>query len=220
LTEKEGKRSGRPTRGFVAGWRRRAATGEPRSPRRDAASLLPPDWRELRYLAFDVETTGLDPKSCRVIELAAFVFDLGHPREPLGSMDRLVNPGVPIPEAARAVHGISDGDVAAAPLFSEIAAEFEALAEGTILVAHNASFDLGFISMEFAKTGRPAPVNRVLDSLRLARAAFPGLPSYSLPRLAASLGIVPARSHRALDDALACAEVFAAAVARLTDGAI
>ena len=217
MSEIEGRRSGRPNRGFEAGRRRRpgSGTGEPLPPRRGAAALLPPGWREGRFLALDVETTGLDPKSCRVIEIAAVLFDLGHPREPIMSMDRLVNPGISIPESARAVHGITDRDVADAPDFAEIAAELEALAVGAFLIAHNASFDLGFISMELAKASRPPLANRILDSLGFARAAFPGLPSYSLPRLAASLGIPTSRSHRALDDAIACAEVFALSVARI-----
>ncbi|HUX38743.1 MAG TPA: 3'-5' exonuclease [Rectinemataceae bacterium] len=181
----------------------------------EAARLLSDDWEGRSYLALDVETTGLDLRRCRIVEIGAILFT---PREGgFGgrSIDRLVDPGMPMPREVIAIHGITDEDVRGAPSFGQIADDFLALTEGAILVAHNAAFDLGFIQSELAASGRPPLANLVLDSLVLARAAFKGLPSYSLPRLAASLHIATRRSHRALDDAIVAAKVFVEAGRRL-----
>lgn len=185
----------------------------------EAARLLSDDWESRSYLALDVETTGLDVRRCRIVELGAILFS---PREgdfEGRSIERLVNPGMPMPREVIAIHGIADEDVRGAPSFADIADDFLALARGAILVAHNAPFDLGFIQSELAGSGRPALDNPVLDSLVLARAAFKGLPSFSLPRLAASLHIATRRSHRALDDAIVAAKVFVEAGRRLRPGA-
>ena len=185
----------------------------------EAARLLSDDWESRSYLALDVETTGLDVRRCRIVELGAILFS---PREgdfEGRSIERLVNPGMPMPREVIAIHGITDEDVRGAPSFADIADDFLALARGAILVAHNAPFDLGFIQSELAGSGRPALDNPVLDSLVLARAAFKGLPSFSLPRLAASLHIATRRSHRALDDAIVAAKVFVEAGRRLRPGA-
>lgn len=185
----------------------------------EAAALFPADWEGRSFLAFDVETTGLDSKTCRVVEIGAVLFVPETNAFDGPSMERLVNPGMPIPAAVIAIHGIGDEDVRAAPVFSAIARDFAALAEGAIFVAHNAPFDLGFIRGEFARAGLLPPTNPAMDSLVLARAAFPGLSSYSLPRLLPSLGIRSQRSHRALDDAIAAARVFVEAGRRLTGSA-
>jgi len=182
----------------------------------EAASLFPADWERRSYLAFDVETTGLDSKTCRVVEIGAVLFVPESEVFDGPSMERLINPGMPIPPAVIAIHGIGDADVRSAPSFSAVARDFAALAEGAIFVAHNAPFDLGFIRGEFARAGLLPPTNPAMDSLVLARAAFPGLSSYSLPRLLPSLGIRSERSHRALDDAIAAARVFVEAGRRLT----
>lgn len=210
LSERRG-RSGQGA-GRAAG----EASPRPRRPsREELLELLPADWRERSYLALDVETTGLDPRRCRVIELGAlrFVPAEGHYGGP--RLERLVDPGMPIPAATTAIHGITDAEVAGAPPFAALAAELGELARGAIIIAHNAPFDLRFIGAELERACLPGLVNPAFDSLLFAREAFPGLPSYSLPRLAASLGIAISRSHRALDDALVAARVFVEAAGRL-----
>lgn len=199
---------------------RGAGGGRPRPSRAALAALLPPDWVKRAYLAIDVETTGLDAKTCRVVEIGALLFVPAEGSYDGRKLESLVNPGVRIPAAVTAIHGIGDADVKAAPSFAGIAEELARLAEGAVIVAHNAPFDIGFIQGELARAGRPPLRNAVLDSLVMARAAFPGLPSYSLPRLVTSLSIKTSRSHRALDDARAAAEVFVRAAQLIGGGTL
>jgi DNA polymerase III subunit epsilon len=180
------------------------------SVRQALAAMLPPDWRLASYLALDFETTGLDPARERVVEIGALRFIPGHSatQREAGAMACLVNPGMRMPREVIAIHGITDADVSAAPAFREVAPALTALAAGAYIVAHNAPFDLSFLRAELAKAGLPAPVNPVLDTRLLARAAFPGLSSYRLVDLAARFGIDTGRSHRALDDARTCMELL------------
>jgi DNA polymerase III subunit epsilon len=163
------------------------------------------------YLALDFETTGLYPAMHRVIEIGAVRFRLDADRRAAveGRLACLVDPGVPVPEDARAVHGISDADLAGAPAFGEIAAGLLAFAGGSIIVAHNASFDLSFLDAELARLGRGRPEAESADTVGLARRAFPGRRSYRLGAIAAELGIEAGAAHRALDDAATCMALFA-----------
>ena len=176
-----------------------------------AARVFEPGWEEGLYLALDVETTGLDHRHCRVVELGALLFRPSRPLEEARRLESLVNPGIPIPSFVSSIHGITDGDVAGAPGFGELAGALLELAAGATVIAHNVKFDLGFIGMELGRLGLPLLANPSLDTLPLARKAWPGLPSYSLPRLVAALGIQGGRGHRALDDARSCAALFVAA---------
>jgi DNA polymerase-3 subunit epsilon len=162
---------------------------------------FPADWRDRAFLALDFETTGLDPRVERVVEIGAV---LSRGERQVGAFASLVKPGIHIPRVVVDIHGIRDEDVETSPIFADLAPLLEALARGATIVAHNAPFDLAFLRMELARAGLPAPANEVLDTRNLARAAFPGLPSYKLGSLAAHFGIPPGRSHRALDDAHSC----------------
>jgi DNA polymerase III epsilon subunit family exonuclease len=177
---------------------------------------LPEGWAERLYLAIDVETTGLDAISCRVVEIGAHRFVPADPDSEKGTLESLVNPGIPIPAIVSSIHGIHDADVADSPSFAELASKFLELAEGAIIVAHNAPFDMSFIMMELTAAGLPALQNTVIDTLALSRRAFPGLPSYSLGRLASALGIAPARLHRALDDARTSEAIYIASARRIS----
>jgi DNA polymerase III epsilon subunit family exonuclease len=172
--------------------------------------MLPPDWRQAAYLALDFETTGLDPSRERVVEIGAIRFVPGAEGRNAegGALASLVNPGIRMPREVIAIHGITDADVADSPSFAEVAPALSALAAGAYIVAHNAPFDLSFLRAELARAGLAAPVNPVLDTRLLARAAFPGLSSYRLVDLAARFGIDTGRSHRALDDARTCMELL------------
>lgn len=135
-----------------------------------------------------------------------------------GSLSLLVNPGKPIPPATTAIHGIRDEDVEGEPSFAALAPALAELARGAVIIAHNAPFDLSFLRAELSRAGLPPAANEVLDTRIVAKAAFPGLPSYRLVDLAARLGIGHERAHRALDDARACAELFLASALRLDGG--
>jgi DNA polymerase III epsilon subunit family exonuclease len=169
------------------------------------------------YLALDFETTGLYPAIHRVIEVGALRFRLGADGRPVeeAQLACLVDPGVPMPEDARAVHGISAADLRGAPGFEAVAACLLAMAEGAIIVAHNAQFDLSFLEAELARLGLPRPALEAADTVALARRAFPGRLSYRLGAIAGELGIVQGSAHRALDDARTCMSLFARCAARL-----
>jgi DNA polymerase III epsilon subunit family exonuclease len=138
-------------------------------------------WHELGpFTVFDVETTGMSPVYDRIVELAAVRVDCD------GTITRyqsLVNPGRSIPARASNVHRITDNMVAAAPRFKDVGFQFMDLAKDSILVAHNARFDLGFLQESLARSGMQLWRGKTMDSLRLIKQAYSGLPSYSLQNL-------------------------------------
>ncbi len=171
----------------------------------------------MRLLALDFETTGLDPVGGRVVEIGALLFELPPEGAPIeeASLACLVDPGMPIPPQATAIHGIRDEDVAGAPSFRAAAPALLALAEGATIVAHNARFDLSFLDAELGRCGLVRPPAPYEDTVLLCRRAFPGLASYRLGALASALGIDPGSAHRALDDARTCMLLYAACARRL-----
>lgn len=159
----------------------------------------------MRYAVIDVETTGFSPISDRVVEAACVLVQDGAIASTWSS---LVNPERPIPEYASRVHGITDADVAGAPPFERVQRELYALCQGATVVAHNASFDLGFLPLL-----APLPS---LCTLQLARRRFPNAPNHKNQTLRAYLRIdellrsCPGelQPHRALGDALVTAGIL------------
>lgn len=162
-----------------------------------------------RSVLFDTETTGLDPLTGdRLIEVAALelIRDL-----PTGIVfHRLVDPDRDIHPDATRVHGLTRADLQGKPRFADIVDELLAFIGGDPLVAHNATFDFGFLNAEFARLGRPSlcPTRKV-DTLEMARLRFPGLPN-SLDALCRRFGIDLSErtSHNALLDCRLLAEVY------------
>jgi len=176
-------------------------------------------WERRLYVALDVETTGLDPISGRVVEIALvqFLFD---PEGALLDERRfasLVNPNQPIPQQASRIHGITDADVANEPVFGELATRVASLCEGRVLVGHNIQFDIGFIEQEFARGGHILNLREAADTYGLAKLAFPSMLSYNLGKLAFALGLDSGAQHRALGDTLTSMRLFAAAMRALTE---
>jgi DNA polymerase-3 subunit epsilon len=162
-----------------------------------------------RSVLFDTETTGLDPaKGDRVIEVAALelVNDLPTGRH----FHALLQPDRDIPEDAIRVHGITPDRLVGKPRFPEIADALLGFFADGKLVAHNAPFDFAFVSAELRRAGRP-PLDgaRMVDTLALAKARFPGLPN-SLDALCRRFGIDLSErtSHNALLDCRLLAEVY------------
>ena len=162
-----------------------------------------------RSILFDTETTGLDPLTGdRVIEIAALelVRDL-----PTGlHFHRLLDPERDIDPDATRVHGLTRADLHGKPRFAEIVDELLGFIGDDPLVAHNASFDFGFLNAELARAGRPAlRLARKVDTLELARTRFPGLPN-SLDALCRRFGIDLSErtSHNALLDCRLLADVY------------
>ena len=187
--------------------------GTPRLPPPEGAPAgcpLPCDWDSRAFAALDVETTGLESYRDRVIEIGVVLFhyDEEGALQEETSWNSLVNPGMPIPASSTAIHGITDLDISSAPFFSEIADHLERLLADRVMVAHNAPFDSSFIQREYARLDRLSPLVEMADSLVLLRQASPNLLSYSLGKAAFVLGIETGVSHRALDDARVCMQLF------------
>ncbi|MBN9073044.1 MAG: DNA polymerase III subunit epsilon [Rhizobiales bacterium] len=163
----------------------------------------------MREIIFDTETTGLDSREDRVIEIGAVELVNRFPTS--RTFHHYINPdGRPIHPDAQAVHGISLADLADKPVFAEIAEKFIEFIDGAKLIAHNANFDMGFINAEFARLGHPAiDAARVVDSLALARRKHPMGPN-SLDALCRRYGIDNSRrtKHGALLDSELLAEVY------------
>ena len=158
---------------------------------------------EDEYVVFDLETTGFNPASCGITEIGAVRIRHG---EVVDTFSTFVNPEQPISRQITDTTGITDDMVKDAPKAAEALRLFGAFAGDTVLAAHNAPFDMGFLE----KHGRDSGIvfeNRCLDTLWLFRRTLPGHVSYSLGRLAADLGI-PLRHHRALDDAICTATIM------------
>lgn len=148
---------------------------------------------------FDTETTGLYPEQGdRIVEIA-MVRTRGGAVEK--TWDTLVYPDRAIPEDASRVSGITDAMVWGKPRFDEIAAQIVEMAHNSVLVAHNAPFDLGFLQIQFAAVGLPMLTNQTLDTLALARKCYK-LGDYSLGGLTRALNIEKGTYHRALGDTL------------------
>lgn len=152
------------------------------------------------YIAFDIETTGLQPGINAVVEIAAVRFD--HNGKTLDTFEALVDPGREIPPDAQAIHGISDEMVAGCPRIAEVMPEFLRFLgpASNVLFAHNAPFDLGFLAFDLARLRMPCPQHAVLDSIDVCRMIL-RLRSYSLPAVCQALRVVPLEAHRALGDA-------------------
>jgi DNA polymerase-3 subunit epsilon len=151
------------------------------------------------FVAFDTETTGLWALSNRIVEIAAVKFRLDSPQT--GEFQSFVNPGRPIPAEVTAIHGITDEMVDQAPNSSAALAAFvDFCGEDTILVAHNAPFDISFVGNELERAGIPYPPNPILDTVDIYRRYCPGMPSYSLLSLAQHLGFASSQEHRGLSD--------------------
>ncbi|MBX3132838.1 MAG: 3'-5' exonuclease [Gemmatimonadaceae bacterium] len=167
------------------------------------------DLHSLPYVVVDVETTGGQPGGAdRVTEVAAVHVDGAATSVAFHS---LVNPARPIPWYITRLTGIDDAMVRDAPRFEDIAGELAAHLVGRVFVAHNASFDFGFLDAEFARVA-PTPLGALvmgqLCTVRLARRLLSHLPRRNLDAVSAHYGVTIHDRHRASGDALATAEVL------------
>lgn len=172
---------------------------------------------ELAFTVVDIETTGWAPEDAGITEIGAVRVQGGTVVAEFGS---LVNPGIPVPEAITALTGISDQMLVSAPLVDDVLPRLLAFAEGSVLTAHNAPFDLRFLTAACAAMGRDWPGFEVLDTVRLARhlmATPQEVPDRKLATLARFFGTPVRPSHRALDDARATAVVLGELLSRLAD---
>jgi DNA polymerase-3 subunit epsilon len=159
----------------------------------------------MKFIAFDLETTGTRPLQDEIIEIGAVLFDGSTSIKTYGV---LVDPGIPIPPDASAVNGISDDMVKGKPRIEEVLSSFAEFCGDLPLVAHNAPFDYKFLLEDIKKHRAAAPQGVVLDTLPLARQVFPGLPNYKLWTLVRHFNFPSGTFHRAEEDSAYCGLLF------------
>lgn len=170
---------------------------------------------EIEFIAVDLETTGLSPIACRIVEIGAVRFRLDGTE--LDRYEQLIDPRCAIPRGAMRIHGITGRMVAGMPTIAEALPEFiEFLGDASrVMVAHNATFDLGFLNVALAKNSVASPLHRVVDTLRLARRCIRDSRSFRLEDLAVHLGLAEFEEHRALADARLAAGLFRRSLERV-----
>ena len=156
------------------------------------------------YVVFDIETTGLSKKHNKIIEIGAVKVKDG---EVIDTFSEFINPGVPIPYQIEQLTSINDDMVKDAPMSDVIVPKFVEFCGDDIVVAHNASFDTGFVRKNAEELGLKFD-NTVLDTMTLSHILLPELGKFTLDRVCKELKIVNAHHHRAIDDAEATSKVF------------
>jgi DNA polymerase-3 subunit epsilon len=161
-----------------------------------------------RQVVIDVETTGLSPRhGHRVIEIGAVAVEHGVIVEEFST---LIDAGVPVPYAVQAIHGITDEMLEGQPAPEEAMPLFDRFIRDSVLVAHNAPFDIRFLRHEFARLGMGLP-HRCLCTLETSRRRLPRLRDHKLETV--YLHLCPdatfiRQSHRALNDARMTARIW------------
>lgn len=176
---------------------------------------LMPNTFDQRFLFFDTETTGVDPEDARIVELGAAYFE---GRQFTEHRRMLVNPGVPIPKEASAIHGITDERVADKPPFAEVAPAFVAHLDGSalsgpapLLGGYNArSYDAPLINAELQRVGVHFAIDEALvyDPIVFVRYHLRHLRNRTLSAIAEAMGVRLINAHSAVADAIATGEIF------------
>jgi DNA polymerase III epsilon subunit family exonuclease len=171
---------------------------------------------EQQFVAFDTETTGLWAPSHRLVEIGALKFCPGNSQTK--TFQSLINPRRSIPPEVIEVHGINDEMVADSPAVGEVMSGFLGFCgKDSILIAHNAVFDISFLACELDRNEMKRPENLVLDTVTISRKIFPEVTSHSLLSLAQHFGLSQQQEHRALEDAMLVKKIFELALEKLED---
>jgi len=169
---------------------------------------------ELSYTVFDTETTGLNPsEGDEIIQIGALRIVNGRLLRQ-ESFEQLVDPRRPLDRASAVIHGIRPEALAGQPTILEVLPVFHAFARDTVLVAHNAAFDMRFLQLKEAASGLRFD-QPVLDTLLLSAWLQPNQESHGLEAIAERMGVAVTHRHTALGDATVTAEVFLRQVALL-----
>lgn len=167
-------------------------------------------------VVFDIETTGFDKEHDKIIEIGAVKVVNGEITEKYSTF---INPKVPIPARIEELTSISDEMVMDSPEIDVILPQFLEFCKDCVLVAHNASFDTGFIKNKAEKLGLACDFT-IVDTVGMARILLPGLSKYKLNVVAKELGVSLENHHRAVDDAGATAEIYVKFIAMLKEKGI
>lgn len=169
----------------------------------------------MKFIAFDLETTGTVPGVDQIVEIGAVRFVNGQPEAVFST---LIDPKRPIPPGASAVNGIFDNMVTGKPTIETILEPFAEFCGIDPVVAHNAPFDAQFLTADIKRFETISPRGVILDTLPIARKVFPGLPNYKLGTLVQHLKIPSSDFHRAEEDATYCGKLFWHILQRITVG--
>ena len=156
------------------------------------------------YAIIDIETTGGNPRTDKITEIAVLVHD---GKKVVNEFSTLINPECKIPYHISQITGITNEMVSNAPRFYEVARQLVEITENAVFVAHNVAFDYGFVKQEFKRLGYDFSREQ-LCTVRLSRKIIPGHRSYSLGNLCEELRIPIVGRHRAMGDAEATAKLF------------
>ncbi|MGO1579806.1 MAG: PolC-type DNA polymerase III [Peptoniphilaceae bacterium] len=162
------------------------------------------DSSQNQFVVFDIETTGFSPRTDKITEIGAVKISNG---EIIDRFSQLINPEKAIPQKVVELTGISNALVENEPKIDEVIKKFYEFSKDSVLVAHNATFDISFIRKEMLDNGLDFNYP-VLDTLPLARASVKGIKRFNLGALSKKLGVSLTNAHRAVHDAEATAEVF------------
>lgn len=167
----------------------------------------------MRFVAFDIETTGFLPRVDQIVEIAAVRFEGS---KIIDSYSTLIEPPIQIPAEATKVNGITNEMVKGMPRVEYALEKFAEFCANDPLVAHNAPFDVEFIKADVEKAELPAPTGIILDSCAMARKVIPGSPNYRLGTLIKFLNIPQnGEYHRAEADSRYCGLLFSAIISRV-----
>lgn len=157
-----------------------------------------------QLVAFDLETSGAYPLGADIVEFAAVKWSGG---QVIDTYQTLIKPPKPMGAFIIGIHGITNEMVESAPTISEKIHEIRAFISGSVVMAHHAPFDLGFMTHEFERAGMMIPNDPVVCTSLLSRAVIPESPNHKLQTLIQFLKLQQGKAHRALDDSQACLEL-------------
>jgi DNA polymerase-3 subunit epsilon len=171
---------------------------------------------EYTYIAFDTETSGAYPVGYDIVEFGAVKYFKG---QEIDRLQFLLKPRELMSDFIIGIHGITNMMVADAPNMKEKIQEIHSFFKGSVVMAHHAPFDLGFLTIDFEKAGLPLPVEPALCTSLLSRKWIHGVENHKLQTLIKHLNIDGGQAHRAYDDAKACLYVGLECFKKMGEGA-
>lgn len=166
--------------------------------------MLETPWKELSFVAFDTETSGPYPLGNEIVEVGLVKWEAG--RE-VASFDQLIKPQRPMGQEVIAIHGITNEMVEHSPSMEKVIGQVREFIGESVLVAHHAPFDVGFLVVELEKYGLSLPSTMPLCSSLISRKVIKGTDNHKLQTLVKHLKINAGPAHRAESDARACLQV-------------
>ena len=157
------------------------------------------------YTVLDIETTGLDPRYCEIIEISAMKYSSG---QNIGTFSTLVKPSEPIDEYITSLTGITNDMLKSAPDISETMQKFYNFVGSDLIVGYNVNFDINFLYDNLLNCRSLILSNSFIDVMRIARKILPGLKNHKQATVADHYGISTAGAHRAAVDCEICNAIF------------